>query len=149
MANVVKNTEFKSAGDWINEVLEKNCVDKGVGAVAEVKDKEGKVTTPARKGKDIVNVDNLKAIALENQLEFKSYPNPGMARMNVGNMLRAAARKRHGLIIGGKFVKAPEGFTVNAEKTENPDGTKIAKKAEKPETEKAEAKKADAKPKKG
>ncbi len=148
--NVVKNTAFKSKNDWINAMLNKHATDQNVGevkAVAEVKDKEGKVTTPAvrgKKGKDVANIDALKAIAAENHLTVKDYPNPGMYRMNIGNMLRAAARKRGGLFFSGKWANAGKGsegdqFVTNDPLTEKRDGTKIAKKAPAKEADTADA----------
>ena len=130
--NVVKNTEFKSAGDWINQILAKHCIDANVGAVeavAEVKDKDGNVTTEGvrgKKGKDVVNLENLTSLAEENHLTVKEYVNAGMARMNVGNMLRAAARKRGGLFIKGRWTKAPEDFEVLEPLTHGRDGEKLA-----------------------
>lgn len=140
--NVVKSTEFKTADDWINRLVHEHCVEKNVGAVEpieEVKDDEGKVTVPGtrgKKGKDVLNVDAIKMLAVANGLAVKDYPNAGMYRMNIGNMLRAAARKRHGLNLpksGGlidksaefEFVDAPTDFEVNGTKTHNPDGSKI------------------------
>lgn len=134
--NVVNNTDFKSKGDWINRVIDENCADL-VGAQEEIKDDDGKVTQRAKAGKRVVDLDKLRALGEENSLTVKEYPNAGMARMNVGNMLRAAARKRHGLIINGQWTDAADDFEVNDERTENPDGSKIAK--AKPEAEAAEA----------
>lgn len=130
--NVVGNAEFKSKGDWINRLIDENCstIEGAVEAVPAVTDDDGKVTTPAvrgRKGKKITDLASLAEIAEANGITVKDYPNAGMARMNIGNMLRAAAKKRHGLNVGGVWVEAPEDFEVNEEKTENPDGTKIPK----------------------
>ncbi len=149
--NVVSNTKFKSEGDWIKGLMAEHCVIAGVGAVEavpaveEVKDEDGNVTTEAvaavrgKKGKDEINEDAITALAVANGVVVKEggYPNPGSLRMNVGNMLRAAARKRHGLnvptsegLIDGEvefeFSDAPDDFEVSETKTHNPDGTKIA-----------------------
>lgn len=59
---------------------------------------------------------------------------PGRLRMTIGNMLRATAKRRHGLFVpdpesedGKKWLDADENFVNGAEKTEHPDGSKIAK----------------------
>lgn len=135
--NVVKNTAFKTKDDWVASVIVENCVTTGeaieaVAAVKAVKNEDGSILSAAipavrgKKGKDELDVDAIKALAAENNLTVKDYPNTGMYRMNIGNMLRAAARKRYGLTINGVWVDAPEGFTVNETKTHNPDGSKIA-----------------------
>lgn len=103
--DVVKNKEFKTQGDWISEVMEENCRDE----------------------KGNTDVDKTRALCAENGIELKDYPNLGMVRMNAGNMLRSRARKRHGLYINGEWVSAPAAFTAGHEKTQNPDGSTIAK----------------------
>ncbi len=71
MSGVIKVETFRSEGDWINEQLTKYGTNQ-----------DGKVS-----------IDRLKAIAKENGLTHQSdYPNPGMWRMAIGNMLRAKAR---------------------------------------------------------
>lgn len=171
--NVVKNTVFKSEGDWINRLMTDHCTLRNVGAVEAVEgvkavkakpaqpeetDEDGNITKPAveaveavegvkavrgKKGKDVTDVDAIKILAKENNIEVKEYPNAGMTRMNVGNMLRAAARKRHGLRIpraGGlitedsnfNFKAAPDDFEVNGDTpSHDKNGEKIVvKKAE-------------------
>ncbi len=66
------------------------------------------------------------------QVERKNAP--GRLRMTIGNMLRAVAKRRHGLFVpdtesesGKTWVDADELFINGGEKTENPDGSKIAK----------------------
>lgn len=90
------------------------------------------------KGKVAVYVPGLVALAEDNHLAVKDYPNPGMARMNIANMLRAAARRRGGLFIAGAWVNAPEGYSDKAP-TENPDGTKIPKAPKAPKAPKEDA----------
>jgi hypothetical protein len=148
---VVDRATFASAGDWINRIFAEFATDtsdavEAVAAVAEVKNEAGDVTqeaVPAIRGKagtTKINADAVEALAVANAVTIKEggYPNDGMLRMNVGNMLRAAARKRHGLNLPTEdglatsksdyvFVEAPDDFTVNDEKTHNADGSKIAK----------------------
>ena len=77
---------FKSEGDWINLELPQY----------------------GRASDGSVSIEKLKAIAKENGVEHKdSYPNPGMWRMNIGNMLRAKARREGQLIFEGKVHKMP------------------------------------------
>lgn len=143
--NVVSNTAFKSKDDWINVNLTNFCSTvvgavEAVEAVEEVKDEDtGEVITAGvaavrgKKGKATTDVDALKAIADANNITYKEYPNPGMYRMNIGNMLRAAARKRHGLFLPTgadgaiEWKDAPAEFIGEFELKENQDGSKIVK----------------------
>ena len=134
--DALKAGKFSSAGDWINQLMDKHYTTEIPGTPAE-KDADGKVTKRATKGKREFDIEGATAWAEENGLTVKTYPNPGMYRMNIGNMLRAAAKRRHGLMRDGKFRKAPDDFPVNEEKTEKPDGTKIAKAKPKKEAEAA------------
>lgn len=102
--NVVKDKNFKSGGDFINSLLSKYV------------DEKGKIDEKA-----------ITEICKENGAPLKSkYPNPGMLRMNAGNMLRARAKKRHGLMVKGKWIAAPQGFT-SGDPVEDRQGNKIAK----------------------
>lgn len=145
--NVIRH--FETKGDWITRTINENCVDHDVGAVGTVdgikevkavKAVKAKGNKPAveavaavkgvpavrgKRGKDELNVEAIKTLAAENHLTVKDYPNVGMYRMNIGNMLRAAARKRHGLYINGKWTAAPKDFKVNDKATENHEGHKI------------------------
>ena len=48
--------------------------------------------------------------------------------MTIGNMLRARAKARHGLFdVEGEWHEASEEFLDGAERTQERDGTKIAK----------------------
>ncbi len=124
--NVVGIKEFKSEGDWINRILGGHCTTME-GAKPESKDKDGKVI-PAVKGKSVVDSTKLAALAKENKVPLKDeYPNTGLLRMNVGNMLRARAKKRGGLFINGKWTDAPSDFECLNPTTENRDGTPIPK----------------------
>jgi hypothetical protein len=95
---------------------------------------------------DGVNVDALFALATINNLDVEKFRDQvgshgfeGRFRMTVSNMLRAAARNRHGVFFptgkGGKveWHDAPADFLANSkppapkEATHNKDGSKIAK----------------------
>jgi len=129
--NLLPTRTFQSSGDWINRLLTEHCtvVTGARKAVAEVKDKDGKVTVRgirARKGTRAVDPDAIKFLCAENNLELRTYPNPGMLRMNAGVKLRAAAKRRHGLIINGVWMPAPKDFPVRGDKpTENQYGKPI------------------------
>ena len=114
---VVKATEFKSTGDWINRLLDEHCatVEGATEAKEAVVDNDGTVLEKAvrgTKGKRVVDKDALIALAVENGITVKEYPNPGMYRMNIGNMLRARGRKQGWLMIAGVKTDAPGDFEV-------------------------------------
>ena len=83
--SVVKSSDFKSRGDWIDRLLTDHCVDAHTGT---------------KKGKAAINVKALTLFTRANGVKIKDggYPNVGMLRMNVGNMLRAKARKQGALM---------------------------------------------------
>jgi len=79
-----------------------------------VEGQEGAFKTVKETVNDGVNVDRLFALARENGLDVdrfeaqrSSHGFAGRFRMTVRNMLQAEAKRRHGLVIGGKFVSAP------------------------------------------
>lgn len=97
-------------------------------------------------GKPVLNLDKFFALTRANAIDTASMEAqrdqknaPGRIRMTLGNSLRAAAKKRHGLnTIDGTFVEAPAEFLGDATKTHNPDGSKIVvEKATAPEGEPA------------
>ena len=102
--DVVSNKEFKTAGDWINEVLAATNTEAGA-----------------------VDPDAIAELCEANGVTLKDYPNLGMVRMNAGNMLRSRARKRHGLFIDGVWVDAPAEFCEGHDRVESPDGSRIPK----------------------
>lgn len=147
---MLKTSKFKSEGDWINELTAKHCttVEGAADAIPEEKDDDGNVTqkaVAAKKGKTLTNLDALHAFADANNISYKEYANIGAARMNIGNMLRAAAKKRMGLFVPAnddgdfgttEWANAPDEFLAQygvTEATHNPDGSKIVK--AKPEAE--------------
>lgn len=142
--------KMKGATDWVGEMMEKAAlvVDReATPAVEEVKDKDGNVTTkakPAVAAKKFWNLDAMFALAEANGIDTTKYENAreassgvGRMRMTFSTMLRARAKRRHGLMDAeGKWHKAPEEFLRKGlkegeetpEPTEKRDGTKIVKK---------------------
>lgn len=85
---------------------------------------------------DGINVDALFALAKENGLDVAKFEAqreghgfPGRFRMTVRNMLQAAAKKRHGIRVAGKFEAAPADWLAAKQAPDKPthtqDGTKI------------------------
>ena len=131
---VAGGKKFKSSGDWITQILDRHGTIEveGKKRTVKVKDAEGnereKVVTGT--SKRVVDVQKVVDLANANGHMAKTYPNSGMYRMNVGNMLRAGARKRGGVYIGTKWHTAPDEFLgPNFEPTENRKGEKLKKEA--------------------
>jgi len=102
---VIKTKTFRSEGDFINKLLSEHAMERPT-------DKDG------NQGKAMVSIDRLKALAKENGITHRdSYPNPGMWRMNIGNMLRAKARKEGQLLVDGKVHKVPNWVAPAAKKS--------------------------------
>lgn len=130
--------------DWVGQMINKDATETIMKTV-KVKDEEGNVTgeeeVPTKKSK--LDLDKLFKICEVNKIDYAKFdeqrdnPNaPGRIRMSVGNMLRAAARRRGGLYdINGDWQLAPAELMDGKEPTETPDGEKI-KKSE-PESEDA------------
>lgn len=123
--------------DWLGKFIDEQATDPVMKEV-KLKDEDGKPTgetemQPTAKTK--LDLDKFFALADANYIDTASMkeqrdrPNaPGRIRMTLGNSLRAAAKHRHGLFdLDGNWVEAPEEFLGDAEKTQNPDGSKIAK----------------------
>lgn len=129
----------KTEGDWINRIIADHCrvvTQEAQEAVAEVKDEDGNVTVEGKRAvaeKSEISDEKLDKLAHMNELALKdSYPNIGMKRMALGNKMRAAAKRRGGLMLpdvngDATWTDAPDDFEVNEQITENADGTKIAK----------------------
>ena len=139
--------KYRDGGDWLSnfvdgEVKETITKEKTVTAEDGTKTVETVATNKTR-----ISMDHLFALAEANSLDVAKYkadadkPNaPGRLRMTIGNMLRAAAKKRHGLFnVAGEWNDAPAEFIGDSEKTHNPDGSKIAKAKAEAEPEAAEA----------
>lgn len=147
--------KYKGSSDWIGDLIVQRATKVPEGA------KEGSKKTElylpdlfalARANK----LDETKVAALEAQQSQKNAP--GRIRMTLGNMLRAAARKRHGLYDVDGTVLTPDALFMEKAQpkpTEDLDGNKIvdpavaAAKAEKAAQKAASAAAvAEAKPKK-
>jgi hypothetical protein len=133
--------KYRGAGDWFADLVTSNFHMISVRTV-KTKAEDGTVTetqVPAKRTE--LNLDGFIAFARENNIEIKQElvdsGNAGRIRMTLGNALRAAARKRHGLFVEGSWVDAPADFCNPGEPTEARDGTKIAK-PKAAETEKTE-----------
>lgn len=142
MASIVDpkyRDKYKGEKDWLAALIDSKCV------VANTKEKTSK-HEDGSEFKEIVtlkstsiNLDGLFALAEANGLDVEKYKTqigthgaPGRLRMTIGNMLRSAAKKRHGLYTvdadGEKtWNAADEAFIGGAELTHNKDGSKIAK----------------------
>lgn len=149
-----RRADMKGARDWVGELMESNALAKGVGAKAAVKavegveearDADGNIVReavaevkgkPATKGKDVWDLDKMFLLAERNGIDtthatftgIKDTGNVGRGRMTISNMLRARAKKRHGLFdASGEWIDAPADFLGDAERVEERDGTKIPK----------------------
>jgi len=135
MPDKFRSKDYKGAQDWLTSFVDgqvKVAVTKTVTTKAE----DGTETTSTvDTAKTTVSMDALFALGKVNNLNVDKYADqvenknaPGRLRMTIGNMLRAAARKRHGLFdVNGEWHAAPDDFVGDAELKENRDGTKIAK----------------------
>lgn len=119
-----------------------------------VEGKEGEFKNVTTQVADGVDVDAVFKLGRENGLNLDKYDAQrgshgfaGRIRMTVGNMLRAEAKRRHGLVVDGKFVSAPaewleaKGVAKDAKPTHDQKGVKIVV----PKPPKAEAAATDAK----
>lgn len=137
-------TKYKTAIDWLASFVDgqvKTAVTKEKVNTAE----DGTKTTETITTKETrVDLDALFTLARVNGLDVSKYEAqreqknaPGRLRMTIGNMLRSAALKRHGLYnVEGDWNDAPAEFVGDKVKTHNRDGSKI--KVEKPAETKAE-----------
>jgi hypothetical protein len=127
--------------DWLAEFID-GQVKVAVMKTVKTKDDEGNVTGEEQvpSAKSVVDLDKLFALSRANHIDAKivdsmieqrDRPNaPGRIRMTLGNSLRAAARKRHGLYdIGGAWNEAPEAFVGESPRVEARDGSKMARTA--------------------
>ena len=130
--------------DWLANFIDTQ-VRVAVMKTVKIKDEEGNVTGEEQvpSAKSAVDLDKLFALCQANAIDTAKMeaqvdrPNaPGRIRMTLGNSLRAACKRRHGLYdLEGDWVDAPEDFLGDAPLKENRDGSKIAA----PKDEDAEA----------
>ena len=131
--------KYRGGQDWLGDFINANC-----RKVLE----EGKAAQ--------LCLDSLMVLAEVNAVDAKdvSYwrkqfnkPGaPGRIRMTIGNMLRARAKRRHGLLdLEGNWVEADVEFIGDARRTEESDGSPSEEVLKEQEAKKAEqaAKKAE------
>lgn len=135
MPEKFRDKNYKGAQDWLSAFIDervKTTVMKTVTTKAE----DGTETSEqVPTNRTSIDMDALFSLGKANHLNVDKYADqvenknaPGRLRMTIGNMLRAAARKRHGLFdAGGEWHAASAEFLGDAELKENRDGTKIAK----------------------
>lgn len=96
-----------------------NAASAQVGEIGKEGYKPAKEAKPERVVKDGVDIDKLFALASENGLgarieKFKAQVGghgfEGRIRMTIRNMLQPVVKQRHGLIVNGTFVSAPDDF---------------------------------------
>lgn len=144
--------------DWLGTLLNDNASKVKTLPAQDAKAATGEIGkpgySPAREAKpertviDGVDVDKLFVIGRENGLNLDKFEAQkgahgfeGRFRMTVRNMLQTIAKQRHGLVINGTFVRAPQEFLTKVgvlegvKPTHNPDGTKIPKPAKVAEAE--------------
>ncbi len=146
--------KYKDNKDWLSTLLDANATDAVTKVVTTKVEGEADKTETVDTGKRLVNLEKLFALAKANGIDTAKYEEqadrknaPGRLRMTIGNMLRAAARKRHGLYIvgqnGTEWVEADAAFVGDTTATHDRAGFKIkpvAVEAEtKPEAETTEA----------
>lgn len=109
--------------DWVGQFIAKH---------ATVKDGDGNMVVTSARILELAKNNMLNQNSID-QLR-KTDANAGRIRMTIGNMLRAAARQRHGLYGNdGKFYKADSAFLTAGKfpapesPTHDRDGVKIAK----------------------
>ena len=111
-----RTKDYHGAQDWIAEFMRQNVY---------IRNAEGEVTgdMDVEKALDLLEKNAMPEAAEKYR---NSNLNKGQIRMNVGNRLRGAARRRGGIFdSSGEWIEAPDDFEVKLR--ENPDGTKIAK----------------------
>jgi len=137
MPEKFRDPSYKGAQDWIKSFID-HQVKTAVMKTVKTKDEDGNVTEQEVESKKTqVDLNKLFDLAEKNSLNVEKYTSqmdqknaPGRLRMTIGNMLRAAARKRHGLYdLAGDWHDAPADFIGDAELKENRDGSKIAEPA--------------------
>lgn len=140
--------------DWLAKLITGVACPLVEKTVTE-RDGDGKKTKTVKVPGD-VDVKLLFGLATENGIDVKPYKAQegsqgfaGRMRMTIRNMLQGVAKQRHGLVVGGKFTKAPAEWLTAKKAPESPthtkDGEKIAKKSEPKAEAKAPAKKKTAK----
>lgn len=135
--------KYKGASDWLSATIDGNVKAAVAKVVTNTAEDGTKSESVVETKKTAIDLGKLFALAEANHLNVDKYKAdadkknaPGRLRMTIGNMLRAAAKKRHGMFVltadGSEWVDAPAEFVGDSPKTHNTDGSKIAVKAAEP-----------------
>lgn len=128
--------KYKGPSDWLGHFINDQAYSAKIEAEYEVTKNEDGSEKKTLKRKAVpakLDVSKLFALAHQNGLKTDKYgtaaeneKNGGRMRMTIGNMLRAEAKARHGLVdLAGNFVEADADFIGDHVKTKNADGSKI------------------------
>lgn len=138
--------------DWLGEqIASVSDQTKEVSKQVKEGDETKTVKTTVSAG---VDVDAIFVLARENGLNVDKYEDqreghgfPGRFRMTVRNMLQKVAKQRHGIVIAGKFTKAPADWLEAKGAPEAPTHTEGGEKIAKPKPAKEETPKGEDAPK--
>lgn len=127
---------YRKPQDWVAQLLADNCTEY-TETTRTVKDEDGNETTETIRKASGVSISALFKLGRDNNLNLAKFEgvdpdSPGFVgrfRMSLGNMLRAAAAKRHGLYVNGEWVPAPAEWlrarNAPVEPTHDREGNKI------------------------
>lgn len=127
---------YKGAEDWLSSTIDANVRTPVMKTEVKTAEDGTKTEVEVETAKTAVDLSKLFALAIANHLDIEKYRGDvgkvnaaGRLRMTIGNMLRAKAKKRHGMFVlvegGSEWVDAPADFYGDQPKTENTDGSKI------------------------
>ena len=136
--------------DWLGKLVGEKCTTYSDRERTVKTDDEGGTKKVTEKVADGVDVDAVFKLGRENGLNLDKYDAQrgshgfaGRIRMTVRNMLQAEAKRRHGLVVDGKFVSAPADWLASKGAPEKPTHNQKGEKIATPKPPKAEG--ADAK----
>ena len=130
--------KYRNHTNWLKATIDA-AVNEPITKEKEVKAEDGTTSTEVVTLKGTrLNLDKLFNMAEVNNISVDKYKAdadkknaPGRLRMTIGNMLAAAAKKRHGLYVptedGSEWVDADAEYIGDSPLTHNRDGSKIAK----------------------
>lgn len=131
--------KYRGDQDWLGNFINMNCrrvLEEG---------KAAQLCLDSLMNLAEVNAIDPKSVSYWRK-QFNKPGAPGRIRMTIGNMLRARAKRRHGLFdLEDNWVRADDEFIGDARRTEEPDGSPSAEVMEERAKKKAdqEAKKAE------
>lgn len=136
--------------DWLGKLVGEKCTTFTDREKTVKTDDEGGTKKVTEKVADGVDVDAVFKLGRENGLNLDKYDAQrgshgfaGRIRMTVRNMLQAEAKRRHGLVVDGKFVSAPADWLAAKGAPDKPTHNQKGEKIATPKPAKAEG--ADAK----